>query len=352
MEDSSRNSKPFPIEAAGVIVTIICMASFAFVYTAGWLTPQRLTPARLVTALQPPGGPALGHRRNHAKGICFLGVFEANGAGTTLSKTRFFAQGQYPVVGRFNIGGGDPNTPDPMAQVRGLSMRITGPGGQEWRSAMIDAPVFAASTPEAFFELLTAGASKDSEAIQRYTAVHPEILAFGAWVKNHKRTESWTEDQFNSLDSFVFINDAGERTTVRWSFIPTADAVFLSPEDLAKRDPDFLQTDISERVHTRTQNWNLVVTVAKPDDPTADPTKAWPGDRRTLNVGRLSVLEIESEADGPCRDINFDPSVLPSGMTTSDDPFPAARAAAYRVSYGRRMEESAQYPRTQGGSSR
>jgi catalase len=31
-----------------------------------------------VAALAPPTGPALGHRRNHAKGICFTGEFEAN----------------------------------------------------------------------------------------------------------------------------------------------------------------------------------------------------------------------------------------------------------------------------------
>jgi len=60
----------------------------------------------------------------------------------------------------------------------------------------------------------------------------------------------------------------------------------------------------------------------------------------------LVVHRIEAEADGPCRDINFDPAVLPAGMRTSDDPFPAARSAAYAVSYDRRTAETERYPRT------
>ena len=81
-----------------------------------------------------------------------------------------------------------------------------------------------------------------------------------------------------------------------------------------------------------------------------DPTKAWPEDRRSVEVGSLVVREIAAEADGPCRDINFDPTVLPNGIRTSDDPFPAARSAAYRVSYDRRTAEEKDYPRTATGA--
>jgi hypothetical protein len=41
---------------------------------------------------------------------------------------------------------------------------------------------------------------------------------------------------------------------------------------------------------------------------------------------------------GPCRDINFDPTVLPAGIKTSNDPFPAARSSVYAKSYDRRTE--------------
>jgi catalase len=89
--------------------------------------------------------------------------------------------------------------------------------------------------------------------------------------------------------------------------------------------------------------------VANSGDPTADPTHAWPPDRHTIEVGTLIVRQIEPESDGPCRDINFDPTVLPAGIKTSDDPFPAARSSAYAKSYDRRTAEAADYPRTVTG---
>jgi catalase len=81
-----------------LIAVVIGGGAAAFAYTAGWLSPQRLTPDKVVDAFTPPTGEPLGHRRNHAKGICFTGVFEANGAGTALSHAQVFTRGQYPVL--------------------------------------------------------------------------------------------------------------------------------------------------------------------------------------------------------------------------------------------------------------
>ncbi len=94
------------------------------------------------------------------KGICFTGVFEANGNGTSLSHAQVFERGQHPALGRFNLGTPDPNAPDATVRVRGMGLRITPPDSQEWRMAMIDAPVFAASTPRAFRDLLLAAGTR------------------------------------------------------------------------------------------------------------------------------------------------------------------------------------------------
>src|SRR6201997_3588721 len=132
-----------------LIAIVIAAGAAAFVYTAGWFSPQRLTPGKLVAALAPPMGVALGHRRNHAKGICFTGEFEANGAGSTVSKAQVFTRGQYPVLGRFNPGTAAPNAPDATGRVRGMGLQISTPDGEVWRSAMIAPPFFAVSTPQA-----------------------------------------------------------------------------------------------------------------------------------------------------------------------------------------------------------
>src|SRR5271169_5613912 len=166
-----------------LIAVVLAGGAAAFAYTAGWFSPHRLTPEKIVAARAPPTGPALGHRRNHAKGICFTGVFEANGAGSSLSKAQVFARGQYPVLGRFNLATADANAPDATVRVHGLGLRIATPDGQEWRSAMIDPPIFPVSTPQGFYELLLAAKSKDANAMKNFIAAHPEFAAFGDWAK-------------------------------------------------------------------------------------------------------------------------------------------------------------------------
>jgi catalase len=329
---------------------VVAAGAAAFAYTAGWFSPEQLTPEKLVAAFAPPGGPALGHRRNHAKGICFTGEFEANGAGSELSAAGVFVKGQHPVLGRFNLGTPDANAADATVRVRGMGLQITAPDGQEWRSAMIDAPVFAVSTPQGFYELLLASASKAPDAMKNFAAAHPEFAGFVQWATTAPWTGSFAEDRFNSLNAFIFVDSAGAEHAVRWSLLPTAPVVPVAHDDLVKLGPDFLEQEITQRVAGGPQRWTMVVTVANPGDPTADPTKAWPPDRRTVEVGTLVVQKIEAEADGPCRDINFDPTILPTGIQVSDDPFPAARSSAYRVSYDLRTAESKDYPRAETGA--
>lgn len=342
-QDSSPSSV---IRSLAIIVGIVCFGVVAFAYTAGWLSPDRLTPDKFVDAFKPPTGVALGHRRNHAKGICFTGVFEANGAGSAFSKAQVFTQGQYPVVGRFNLGTPDPSAPDATVRVRGVGLRISTPDGQEWRSAMINAPFFAVSTPQAFYALLVASASKEPKAMPAFAKAHPEIEAFAAWAKSAPWTSSFAEERYNGLNAFIFIDKAGAEQAVRWSLLPAAQPVAVSPEDLAKRGPDFLDKDLFERIASGPLRWTMIVTVANPGDPTADPTKVWPPDRQAVDVGTLTVEQVQAERDGPCRDINFDPTVLPAGIRTSDDPFPAARSSVYAKSFDRRTAEYRDYPRT------
>lgn len=335
-----------PFIPLAVIALVVAGSAGAFAYTAGWFSPQRLTPTKLVAALAPPGGPALGHRRNHAKGVCFTGEFQSNGNGAALSTAQVFTPGTYPVLGRFNLATPNPNAADATVRVRGLGLQITTPDGDVWRSAMIDAPVFAVSTPQSFYELLHAAGSKDPEAMKAFVGRHPEFAAFGAWATKAPWTSSYAEDPFNGLNAFLFVDAAGNARAVRWSLRPEAQPVPIAPTELATRGPNYLEQEIAQRVASAPQRWTMVVTVAEPGDVTADPSKAWPPDRRTVEVGTLVVKKVEAEANGPCRDINFDPTILPRGMRVSDDPFPAARAAAYARSFDLRTEESKYYPRT------
>ncbi|MNC81585.1 Catalase-related peroxidase precursor [compost metagenome] len=54
------------------------------------------------------------------------------------------------------------------------------------------------------------------------------------------------------------------------------------------------------------------------------------------------IEQVDGPEQGACRDLNFDPLILPSGIEPSADPILAARSAAYAESFNRRSREAAQ----------
>ena len=338
--------------ALAFIGLVVIAGATAFAYTGGWLSPSRLSPDRMVDALSRRGGDPVGHRRNHAKGICFTGEFVANGAGTRLSKAPLLAAGHYPVIGRFAIAVGDPAAADATGRVRSMAVRITAPDGEEWRSGMNAIPVFPVATPLAFYELTRAQdidlatGKPDASAFQRFVAAHPEITPFLDWAKTAPWTTSYADQTYNSLNAFRFVDASGGAHIVRWSMETTLTPQPVSPDTLPGLGPDFLETDLTQRLAEGSLTWHLIVTLAAPGDPSDDATKVWPPDRERVDVGTLTIDKTQDEADGPCRDVNYDPTILPVGIEPSDDPLLAARSAAYAKSFDLREEESAAYPRT------
>ena len=102
---------------------------------------------------------------------------------------------------------------------------------------------------------------------------------------------------------------------------------------------DYLFDDLIRTLAQRPLKWRLVLTIGEPGDPTNDATKPWPQSRRSLDAGTITITAVQTEEAGNARDINFDPLVLPDGITASDDPLPAARSAVYARSFTRRAEE-------------
>jgi catalase len=82
-----------------------------------------------------------------------------------------------------------------------------------------------------------------------------------------------------------------------------------------------------------------MVIVGQPGDPTSQAASSWAPDRQQIDVGTITIDTIDSEDTSPTRDINFDPLVLPAGISPSDDPLLSARSAAYSQSFIRREGE-------------
>ena len=339
----STGQKAVRLLLVGMIPLIV---SVLFLWAGGWLTPERLSADKLVGVLQQAGGEHPGYRRNHAKGVCVTGSFLANGNASALSRAALFAPGEYPVTGRFAIAGGNPAAPDYAVPVRSMALAFRQPDGQQWRTGMNAMPVFPVATVEAFYGLQQAtlpdpATGKPSpEKLKAFVMQHPGMKPYLAWAKHYIPSSSWASDRFNSLNAFRFIDKAGSSHLVRWSMVPHTPYQALSEAD--RKDKNFLQTDIAQRLAQGALKWDLIVTVAQTVDKSNDASSVWPANRQTINAGTLVLTRALPQQDGPCNDINYDPLILPDGIAASDDPFLNARSAAYAKSYNMRTREQAQ----------
>lgn len=365
MNPSSRSRTPAGRLGAYLLIgaTVVIIAA-AFGYVGGWLAPHRLTPARLVNQLQTTnGGVFPGYRRNHAKGVCVTGYFQSSGQAAPYSVAQVFAPGERTqVVGRFAIPGGNPYAPDDSVPIRSMALRFALADGQQWRTGMNDMPVFPVSTPEAFYQLLQAqqpdasSGKPDPRKVAAFFATHPETAAFLAWVKTAKPSASFATESYWSLDAFELVDRHGRSHPVRWRMVP--EPIPGVPETSAggaagpAGNPDYLAADLRQRLARAPLRWHLSITLAQPGDPTDDAAKEWPADRRSVDAGTLVLTGAEPQQSGPCRDINYDPLVLPNGIEASGDPLLPARSAAYADSYLRRTSEEAHLPGTPSASSK
>ncbi|WP_313624033.1 catalase family peroxidase [Achromobacter sp.] len=340
---------PRPLDARQIalrlaaIGAIVLVSGTAFAYVGGWLDPQRLTPDRIVNALEANSGVHEGFRRNHAKGVCVVGRFESSGAAHDLSTAAVFAPGSTPVVGRLALPGGNPYAPDSSVPIRSFALMFTSANGEQWRTGMNSMPVFPLATPQAFYDQQLAGrpdpktGKPDPKRMQAFFGAHPEASAFLAWVKTAKPSASYATESYYGLNAFYLIDAKGARQPVRWQLAPL-DAT-AAPAAQPGHDADYLQSDLQQRLAQGPLRWRLLLTLGQPGDPTNDATRQWPADRPTIDAGTVVISSSAPQSDGPCRDVNYDPTVLPQGIAVSDDPLLAARSAAYAASYERRTGE-------------
>lgn len=324
------------------IGTVVGSAVVAYAAAAGFFPSDRLTQTSMINRFQDVNGVHPGFRRNHAKGVCVEGHFEANDNGSLLSKAFVFHPGRVAVEGRLATAVGVPYAPDTNTRVRSMALRFVSGDGEEWRTGMNDIPVFGVRDAKGFYDQLLAfkidpaTGAPDPAKVAAFFEAHPEAAKAAAAIKAVPFSSGFDNARYNSLNAFVFRSGNGTPTTVRWSMVPEA---AFEPEGPMPPDTNFLFDDFIQKVQSRPLRWKLFVALAEPGDDTRDATVAWPATRKQIELGTLTLDQVKTEEAGNCRDINFDPLVLPDGIEPSGDPLLSARSAAYSVSFRRRAGE-------------
>ncbi|MEZ5284849.1 MAG: catalase family peroxidase [Vicinamibacterales bacterium] len=298
----------------------------------------------LETMLRVPGNRA-GFRTVHAKGIVCEGTFTPSTEASGLSSAVHFAGAPTPVTVRFSDGASDPLIPDasPDAGPRGMAIRFALPGGSVTDIVAMSHNGFVVGTGEEFLALQRAVVDTDPQAphpwpVETFLAAHPRAAAFVR--ENRNVPASFATDAFFSNNAFVFVDTRGHRQPGRYQLLPAAGRQLLSERDALTRDVNYLMDDLASRLAVGPVVFRLQVQLPNPGDPTRGSSLVWPDDRRTVDLGRISVTRVLPDDAVVARSLAFDPVRLTVGIELSDDPLPALRSRVYALAVQRRLHPS------------
>jgi catalase len=260
-------------------------------------------------------GKHAGMRANHAKGVVAEGTFTPSAEAAKLSKALLFKGPAVPVTFKLNDG-------SDMDVVTNSLAYFPVATGEEFRDLL---KAVSESGPDA----------KKPTALEQFVATHPAAATAG---KTAKTPSSLARQTYNGVNAFIFVDKDGKRQPFRFRFEPAQGEDILSAEDAAKRDPNYLMAGIGPSIAKDPAKFRVLAQLAEAGDPTNDATKPWPADRRTVDLGTLTVTKTVPDSAEAEKALLFMPNNLTDGIEVSDDPLIDARVQAYAVSFSRRSQ--------------
>jgi catalase len=309
---------------------------------ASWIQPAKSQgdlPAELVQDLHAAFGDH--HARAvHANGIVLHGRFTPAKA-TAPSIIPPALANPMPVIVRFSNFTGIPTIPDNIGEAS--------PHGLAIKFGSIEEPVldivahsfngFPVKTSAEFGTLLLAiahsgkGVEKPTP-LDSFLGAHPIAKTF--LTTQSPPPASFATDTYFGVNAFNFIDAQGARTPVRYRFAPHAGNHYLEPKDAGERGPDYLSTEITDRVAEGPFGFDWYAQLAESGDAIDDPSIAWPEERRLTKIGTIEVDRLSTDEATDDTRLLFLPGNLPHGVEAAD-PMIGVRNAAYPVSFGERQ---------------
>ncbi len=300
------------------------------------------TPDGLVDALNGVFGAHPDYRAMYAKGIVLEGIFTPNPAAASITKAANFQKTPLPLMIRFSDFSGAPNISDadPSASPHGMAIKFYFPDDTEADIVANSYNGFPVATPDAFLAFLTAlGASGPNvpkpTPLDKFLADHPSAAAY--MKGQNPPPVSFATEPYFGVNTFKFTNAAGDVTYGRYQIRPVADTAFLSAENAARAEPNYLISEIIQRVHKAPVRFKLLLQLAEKGDDITNPSIAWPDSRKTVELGTIEIERSLGDSDIAQRRFVFLPTVMPDGIEPAD-PMIEMRARAEISSFSRRSQ--------------
>jgi catalase len=301
---------------------------------------EQATADQLITAFAKVFGEHKGERKGHAKGFCAVGNFQALPDAKNFSSVSWLSGETVPVTARFSMAGGNPKAPENSRSPRGLALQLKTANGQLQHFAMLSTPVFGAKDPENFLGLLQtqipdpATGKPDLAKIQAFRAAHPDTQPQAEYLAKNSPPWSYATTPYFGIHTFFIKDNSDVEQKVRWQFVPKDGVKGLTEAEIKAPATDFLQKRLADRLVKGPTQWTMQLVLGEAGDTETDPSVLWPKERKTLDIGLLSITEQGGEA---CTGLNFDPNVLSTGLRASGDRVLQMRSPAYAISFGKRL---------------
>jgi catalase len=298
------------------------------------------TPVQFIDTFAKIFGEHKGERKGHAKGFCVSGSFVGAKSMLPYSKSALFSGDSYPLTGRFSMAGGNPKAAENSRSPRGFAAQIKLNNGEIQHFALLSTPMFGAKDPDSFLGLLMASipdattGKPDIVKIAAYRKAHPDTLAQAEYLAKTAPPASYANTPYFGLHTFYLENSAGKQQAVRWQLQPLDGVKGLTEQEISAKPSDFLEQRLKAQLSKAPLKFKLQFQLATAEDNLLDPSKAWPAERTVIDGGELQISALGGDN---CKNINFDPNVLATGISASQDAILQMRSGAYAVSFGKRL---------------
>ena len=298
------------------------------------------TPDQFIDTFAKIFGVHQGERKGHAKGVCVIGEFQGDKTLAAYSNSPLFSGEVFPLTGRFSMAGGNPKAAENSRSPRGFAAQIKLNNGELQHFALLSTPVFGAKDPDTFLGLLQASipdattGKPDPAKIAAYRQAHPDTQPQADYLAKTAPPASYGATAYFGLHSFYLQNGNGQPQAVRWQLRPVDAVQGLTASEIAAPAQDFLQQRLTDRLAQGALKFKLELVLAQAGYPLLDPSQAWPTQSKVLAGGEFRITQSGGDQ---CKNINFDPNVLASGISPSADPVLLMRSAAYAISFGKRL---------------
>lgn len=296
----------------------------------------------------------------HARGYSAHGEFECYQSMKQVTRACFLQQPgiKTPLTVRFSTVQGPRGSYDTARDLRCKGVKFYTEEGN-YDLTTIAMPVLINQDPMQFPDMIHAYQAKQDDDIPTATGAHdtfwdyvannPDALHMVTWImsdrgilRSYRMMESW------SINTYLFVNDQGTATFVRFVWKPVLGVHSLLQDEAIKLggiDPDFHRKDLREAIDRGAYpEYELGVQLIpmqdefKYDFDILDPSKFWPEELVPVQlIGKMTLNRNIANYHTESEQVAFNPANVVPGIDFSNDPVLQGRLIAYHMAQVHRM---------------